>query len=67
MKMLKEIMLPIAVTLVAVVNIIQNSQIKQLEQRLDEQRQGLIDRDKALQKELQDLKRYIETGEGNGG
>ncbi|GAB6651851.1 hypothetical protein BOVMAS18_18860 [Streptococcus uberis] len=59
--------MPIAVILVSVVNIIQTSQIKELKQLLNEQRQEFVDREKAIRQELADLKRYIQTGEASGG
>lgn len=63
----RNIVLSIAVILVSVVNIIQTSQIKELKQLLNEQRQEFVDREKATRQELADLKRYIQTGEASGG
>ncbi|GAB6710549.1 hypothetical protein [Streptococcus uberis] len=63
----RNIVLSIAVILVSVVNIIQTSQIKELKQLLNEQRQEFVDREKAIRQELADLKRYIQTGEASGG
>lgn len=63
----RNIVLSIAVILVSVVNIIQTSQIKELKQLLNEQRQEFVDREKAIHQELADLKRYIQTGEASGG
>lgn len=63
----RNIVLSIAVILVSVVNIIQTSQIKELKQLLNEQRQEFVDHEKAVRQELADLKRYIHTGEASGG
>ena len=45
----------------------QIAELKQAAQHYEERQQALISRDKALQIELADLKKHVQTGEGAGG
>ena len=43
------------------------AELEKTAQHYEERQQALISRDKALQIELADLKKYVQTGEGAGG
>lgn len=60
----------VCIASLAVCQNVQQKQITELEQAVqtyEERQQALISRDKALQIELADLKKYVQTGEGAGG